>query len=1016
MVYAAEDCASGAQVAIKLLHAEMVGTSGRKRFLQEIEFARRLAHPGIVPVLDSGEADGSLYLVMPVVEGESLHARLRRERQLPVPEALRIAREVAEALAYAHAAGIVHRDIKPANILLGPHRALVADFGIARALTRSATADSISSSGVQVGTAAYMSPEQASGDRELDGRADLYSLGCVLYEMLGGGPPFSGPTAQSMVARHAIDPVPPLRTVRPSVPASLEELVYRALAKSPADRFTDTREFAVALEQVARDPLVSVAGTGRRGRRRMMMGVAATAVAASGMFGVRAMASAAEASRLAEADTIRLVILPVEKAAGIANTAGLDEALRRAFVRWKGLIVVDPTAILERLEPGAMPSASRARDVALEQRARRYVRASVTTAAGVPHLRITIHDAKSPETALAEVDGRLVEPGAARDSMLAFLADRVLVRSDVPATLRTGSGGTVSLPARQAYVSGLIAFDAWDLARSDSQFSLALTFDPEFAQASLGIALARHWTNQRPPLWSAAANAANSGRARLTSRERAEADALLEVVAGRLPEACARWDALARAESLDFTAWYGAANCLARDNAVEADRHSASGWRFRTSYRAALARYRRAFELHPAVLRALRDNGFEPVRRLLKTSVGDMRSGAMSGTPSRRFAAYATLVADTLAFIPFPAEVFAASDPRLLATIPSTVGAAIRRQRELFRDLVSSWSSAAPASVEAREALSWALLLLGERSAVDTLVSARSLARTEADSLRLMATEAWMRAQLSIPDDRAGVRLAKLIADSVLGHRAVSTLGRRERAGLAALTGRAELAAHLAAAEATTASTGVPLLLAPIAGALRVYAALGGPADSLRALDARLDSLIESAVSASERPGLRQRALGRAASLAFGVVTLRALPELAAGGDYLLEAQAAWLRGDSAAVRAALGRIRSSRTPFSPADLTLDALVPEATLLLAMGDAEGARRWLDPTLQLLRVRATSVDPIHAGSLVRVLRLREQIALALADDAGAARWRAVAAILLADADQFLRSPVPARRSP
>ena len=1012
VVYAAQEVAGGATVAMKVLHPEMVGTTGRKRFLQEIDFARRLSHPGIVPLLDSGEAAGTLYYVMPLVAGASLQHRLKRERQLPVPEAVRIAGEVAEALAYAHAQGIVHRDVKPANILLGPERAIVADFGVARALLRSSSVESISSSGVQVGTVEYMAPEQAAGDSEIDGRADLYSLGCVLYEMLAGGPPFVGLNAQSTLARHAMDPVPPLRTVRPSVPKSVEEVVYQALAKAPADRFRDTMEFADALRKVAADPLVLVVDTGASRRRRRLMAAIAAVLAVGGLWWAQRMAVAAEASRVAAADSTSVVIFPVEGAASTSEAARLDEGLRRAFVRWKGLQAVDPSELRERLPAGGRPGASQSREIALAERARRWVRASVTSEAGEARLRLSLHDAAAPGAALAEVDGVLPIPGADRDRALDLLADRVLVRSQVPAAARSSGNGTTSLPARQAYVAGLIAFDAWQLARADTQFGAALRFDPEFAAASLGVALSRYWTMQRTPLWTPAANAANAGRTRLTAREREQVDALLDVVARRLPEACARWEALTRADTLDFAAWYGAAQCLARDPLVLRDARSPSGWRFRTSYRAALERYRRAFSLHPAVLRALRDNAFEATRRLLKTSVGDVRGGVPAPPDTGMFSAYATLVNDTLAFIPFPSGAFVADDPRALARMPTTVGQAIRRQREFFRDVATSWAAAVPQDLEAREAVAWSLLIIGDRAAVDSIVSARRLARTAPESLRVMATEAWMRAQVSIPDDRTGVERSRDVADSVLRHPRASEVEPQVLAGLAALTGRGARAAAAARAMTRSVISGLPPALASDAAALRVFAALGGPVDSLRVLEGRVDSLILALVPADEQDAVRQRAMARAASLAFAVRPFASAALLGRGGDYLLGAHFSWLRHDTTRVRGVMARLRASRSQFGPADLTLDALLPEAELLCAANGAAAAAAWLDPTLAALRMRATAIDAVHAAAMVRALRLRGDLALALGDSASASRWRVPSLILWVNSDAALARPLSA----
>ena len=251
-VYLAEDLKHRRQVAVKVLRPELAATVGLDRFLREIEIAAKLTHPNILALLDSGEADGFLYYAMPYVEGESLRDRLDREQQLPIDDAVEITREVADALSYAHSHDVVHRDIKPENILLSGGHAVVADFGIAKAVTE-AGGERLTETGLAIGTPAYMSPEQASGEKRLDGRSDVYSLGCVLYHMLAGEPPFTGPHAQAIMARHAMDPVPPLSTVRSTIPRGIERGVIKALAKVPADRFATARQFA---EELARSSTV----------------------------------------------------------------------------------------------------------------------------------------------------------------------------------------------------------------------------------------------------------------------------------------------------------------------------------------------------------------------------------------------------------------------------------------------------------------------------------------------------------------------------------------------------------------------------------------------------------------------------------------------------------------------------------------------------------------------------------------------------------------------------------------
>jgi TolB-like protein/tRNA A-37 threonylcarbamoyl transferase component Bud32 len=234
-VYAAMDLRHQRRVAIKVLRAELSAALGAERFLREVTTTANLRHPHILPLYDSGEANGRLFYVMPYIEGETLRHRLEREKQLPLDEALQITREVADALGYAHSHGVIHRDIKPANILLDSGHAVVADFGVARALD-DARGESLTLTGVSVGTPLYMSPEQAAGAQALDGRSDLYSLGCVLYEMLAGQPPFTAPTAEGVVHQHLVAEARPITQLRSGVPPAVAQAVTLLLAKTPADR------------------------------------------------------------------------------------------------------------------------------------------------------------------------------------------------------------------------------------------------------------------------------------------------------------------------------------------------------------------------------------------------------------------------------------------------------------------------------------------------------------------------------------------------------------------------------------------------------------------------------------------------------------------------------------------------------------------------------------------------------------------------------------------------------------
>jgi len=289
-VFLAQDLRYDRPVAVKVLLPDLASAVGSERFLREIRIAAGLRHPHILPVLDSGDVDGLPFYVMPFVEGESLREKLLREKQLPIPEAIQIAREVADALSYAHGKGVVHRDIKPANIMLDSGHAVVADFGIALA-TQPSDSGRLTATGVSPGSPHYMSPEQAAGEGNVDARSDIYSLGCVLYEMLAGDPPFTGRMPQAILAKKLAEPPPSVRVARETVPVALERVVARSLARTPADRFRTARELQEALDAVASGRTVDTGPVGApwgdvAGRATPLRWVATVAGASAAVLGL----------------------------------------------------------------------------------------------------------------------------------------------------------------------------------------------------------------------------------------------------------------------------------------------------------------------------------------------------------------------------------------------------------------------------------------------------------------------------------------------------------------------------------------------------------------------------------------------------------------------------------------------------------------------------------------------------------------------------------------------------------
>ncbi len=479
-VFLAQDLRHRRPVALKVLRPEVAAALGPERFLGEIEIAAGLTHPHILPIYDSGDADGLLYFVMPWVAGESLRHRLSRETQLPLEDALRITHDVAAALSCAHRAGIVHRDIKPENILLEQGEAVVADFGLARAL-EAAAEGRITSPGFAVGTPAYMSPEQSHG-ADVDGRSDLYSLGCVLYEMLTGEVPFTGPTPQVVLARHRSEPPRPLGVARPSVPADLQQVVMRSLAKVPADRYPTGDAFATALT-TASSPRAA-AGPARH--RRYRPWIAGAAVLALAAFAARRIWSGHPPERSA------ILMADFDGPADDPTLIDAVQGLVSAELNQSRLLTTMPRAAVHAaLRAAGLPDTTRVtmevgRDLAVRNSVRTVLGGSIRSmGAGRYSLVLSVVDADS---------------GTSVATATAFATDSDLVRKaqEVARQVRRGLGEqrsaiernkplwqvtTPSLPAYRKYTAGVRMSLASQLANGNELLREAVALDTGFAAA-----------------------------------------------------------------------------------------------------------------------------------------------------------------------------------------------------------------------------------------------------------------------------------------------------------------------------------------------------------------------------------------------------------------------------------------------------------------------------------------------------------------------------------------------------
>jgi TolB-like protein len=498
-VYLAHDLKHDRSVALKVLHSQIAATLGPDRFQREIKLAARLQHPHILTVLDSGEAAGQLWYTMPFVEGESLRDRLNRERQLALEDALQITREVADALGYAHNHGIIHRDIKPENILLSLGHALVADFGVARAL-QSAGAEKLTETGMAVGTPAYMSPEQASAERDLDARTDIYSLGCVLYEMLAGEPPYTGPTAQAVIAKRFSEPVPHIRTVRESVPEAIEQAVTKALAKTPADRYASATEFAEALRRVGpvrpAGPKARLAAPRFRGQRPLFaMLVIGFLLGAGVLFAWRRTHTNGE-----NAAPTRLAVLPFENLGAPADeyfADGITDEVRGKLAMLPGLAVIARTSSAQYKKTPKSTA-----QIAQELGVGYLLTATVRWESGSGATRRV---RVSPE--LVEINGRAPTTKWVQ-SFDASLSDVFQVQTDVAARVahaldvalsvgleqRLAERPTQNLAAYDAFLRGEAASapnDPISLRRALTYYEQAVALDSTFVQAWARLAWAQ---------------------------------------------------------------------------------------------------------------------------------------------------------------------------------------------------------------------------------------------------------------------------------------------------------------------------------------------------------------------------------------------------------------------------------------------------------------------------------------------------------------------------------------------
>jgi tetratricopeptide (TPR) repeat protein len=1006
IVYLAHDLRLERDVALKVLRPELAVTLGPDRFLQEIRVAAGLAHPHILPLHDSGEAAGCLYYVMPFCTGESLRERLEREHTLPMAEALRFAREVADALDYAHRAGVVHRDIKPENILLQDGHAVVADFGIARAIS-AAGAQRLTTVGMAVGTREYMSPEQAAGSQRVDGRSDIYSLGCMLFEMLTGSPPTVGTPPEGTTAGRGRTRYPDrgaeIRALRPSVPLEVAGVVARMLARDPGERFQTAGELADALAA----PTGVWTPRSVLAERRRRWG--------AGVITVVGLSAAVLVPRFLRAGLNPLAYIVVPVTAPDSQSGGSlapDDAARllgNALGRWTDLRIAGELEWRDWLRGKgvARPSLETTFEYAQGSRAAHLLTVRSEAVGGSDSVEVTaqLFDGGSRRPGVTQ-QRRFATHDRNLNEEFSDLAVSLLFPQAPPAALSGGSGTHV-FNALKAYVDGHAALTEWNLDSALHAFRTAAERDRAFPHASLWLAQTLEWSGADRVTWRPDAERAAAAGDTLSPYEQLLAEGLAGMAREQFPAACDKYREIVRQNPRDFAGWFGLGECQARDSLVVRDSTSPSHWRFESSYEAAVQAYRSALTLVPSANRAF---GVPHGRLVQFTESNELRYGFALDPDTVWFAAFPgfDLDHDTLVFVPYQRAI------ALGRARPPTAKYAVVHNREVVRDITATWVRNFPDDPEACEAHAAVLEDMGdldgqpeENSALAMVRRARRLTGDSTQAIRLVVAEARLLTKL---ENFAG---ARRLADSILVAHPEPTPGEAVAlAGLAALTGHVNQAAQLlsVAAPDTLLESGGrefrirPVPLARAVFALHVYAAFGAPRDSIDTLAHRVDRLVDASFEAPRRDSMQRLFLAKPRAWAF--------PQLGTSPperDHPMELQQkvlwALAHGNTDSVRIYLDSLRTMRVDLRPGDVAITYTFLESRVLLAIGDSAAAAQLLGRSLAALSTLGSGLlDNVdQAATLVRAMALRARLADLTGDVSTARRWAGAVLELWAGAD-------------
>jgi serine/threonine protein kinase/tetratricopeptide (TPR) repeat protein len=1025
-VYLARDLKHERKVAVKVLNADPTSDLSELRFIREIRTLARLQHPNILPLHDSGHVEALLYYVMPYISGDTVRDRIDREKQMSVEAACSIARDIADALAYAHAQGIIHRDIKPDNILLSTDHPILADFGIARLIDLAGVRQLTRTGAASPGTPAYMSPEQLMADKELDGRSDTYSLGCVLFEMLTGKPPFAG---KDGFVKRFTEPPPRASTLRKDLPGWLDDAVERALQRDPRDRYPTAKEFVRALSDPAtsrvQQPTVrSEIRTDHRtySSRSLSASIrshpkAVAGVVIGALIAAVALGTIGRSGKLfafsggVPLDTARFVIFSASTSAINSKSIGdhSNQGLYEAFAAWNGLPLVSDADVAEAVRSNGGPPRSLSDAFSL---ARRLGAGRMVWTRGVPgyvshKIRAELYDvSRGVSTGLSTILDDFSTP---QDFERAALS--LLVIPDRPSLAEDGDRLTRSYNAWTEYSLGHAALNEWDLPAAARHFAVAISADPAYPVPHLWLAQIQSWTTPDHGVdWGPhAAIALRDGR--LNERDRIMARALLALADQRYPAACEGYRALTQSNPGDFVGWYGLGECQAFDSTVVPSSSGPSSWRFRSSYRAAASAYTEALRIEP---RAHSIFAFQRLQTLLPTSSTKVRVGKSESPDSRTFLALPSLegIEDTLGFIPYPQSRFAA----LPASALRTHIAALEANTELQSDFTRRWTQQLPADPAAFGALAQVLESSGEISdspfeetaVVKALRQARALTRDPEQLFQTVVTEVWLRFK------REEFAHARRLTDSLLTAYPHPTTGDAEALlSLAALTGKLNKAVELGRLSQPFLPAGAesfPAQIREAASELYINSALGICGERIADLEKRLEDAIDRYLPAERAGRARAELMARPYSMTVHCTAGQSALRIAKPLDRLQPIQQAYGRGETKLVRALLDSASEVARRGRPGDKSLGHTFQEAWIRLAIGDTAAAIGLLDNGLGALPgFSSDNLQELGAAAAAgQAMILRARLAAARGDSKVARRWARDVALLWETSDLPMRA--------